>query len=102
MLLGAGAGTIVPVRVGARVVAILVAEAHVAAVVVVAAAPRETLNHRTKKVKPNSRHIPIAKGAVYRRAGLPFSPSFSFLMELIHPPTNRPISTTFSLHTPYV
>ena len=46
MLLGAGAGTKVPVRVGARVVAILVAEAHVAAVVVVAAAPGETLNHR--------------------------------------------------------
>lgn len=48
MLLGAGAGTIVPVRVGARVVAILVAEANVATVVVVAAAPGETPNHRAK------------------------------------------------------
>ena len=45
MMPGAGASAVVPVRVAARVVAILVAETDVAAVVVVAAAPGETQNH---------------------------------------------------------
>ena len=75
MLLGAGAGTIVPVRVGARVVAILVAEAHVAAVVVVAAAPGETLNHRAEQAKPKSRHVPCDL--------------FVFLIDALNPSANQ-------------
>ena len=57
---GAGASAVVPVRVAARVVAILVAEADVAAVVVVAAAPGETQNRRTKMPCPIHGTFPVS------------------------------------------
>ena len=72
MLLGAGAGTIVPVRVGARVVAILVAEANVAAVVVVAAAPRETLNHRAERPSPIHGTFPMMQSGLSPEHHSPF------------------------------
>ena len=89
MMLGAGTSAIVPVRVAARVVAILVAEADVAAVVVVAAAPGEP-KPTSRKAKPNSWHVPGAS-----RYGLLFS-----LMLCSQPPISLPISTNFSAHTP--
>lgn len=110
MLLGAGANAIVPVRVGARVVAILVAQADVATVVVVAAAPGETLNHRTIRPRPihgtfplwslcKRRFVGCRKIAVSRYALLPFFLLLSS-MAFIQPPISLPISTTISTHTP--
>ncbi len=93
MMLGAGTSAIVPVRVAARVVAILAAEANVAAVVVVAAAPGEP-KPTSRKAKPNSWHVPDAS-----RHGLLLSFSLS-LMLCSQPPISLPISTSFSAHTP--
>lgn len=97
---GARARAIVPVRVRARVVAILVAQTDVAAVVVVATAPGEALNHRTiKRSSPNLGTFPVIT-QTFPPAHQSFLLSFSLVTLAIQPPISLPISTIFSDHTP--
>lgn len=95
-MLGAGAATIVVVRIAALVVGIDIAQPRVAGVVVVAAATGEALKNaaRIRPVQITAR----SRSKPFRDYGLSLLLRSDTL--LIQPPIKAPISAIFPDHTP--